>query len=290
MLGKFKFFIAHKKSIFVKLNILYIYFYLKNKKNMKNRGSLKIRLLVGAAIALFALVKYCSNAETNVYTGKKQHISISPKQEIAIGLSSAPQMAQQHGGLYPSDKYQKLVDKVGEKLLKNSIAKESGYPFDFHLLKDERSINAFALPGGQVFITFALFSKLKNEDQLAGVLGHEIGHVIGRHSAARMAKQDLTQGLLSGASVGFDPSTAQGMASIANVINMKYGRGDELESDDLGVKLMVDAGYNPESLIGVMEILKQAAGPNRTPEFQSTHPDPENRIEKIKEAIRKYRK
>ncbi|WP_299118349.1 M48 family metalloprotease [uncultured Tenacibaculum sp.] len=257
---------------------------------MRNRGSLRIRLLIGAGIALFALVKYCSSAEINPYTGKKQHISISPKQEIAIGLSSAPQMAQQHGGLYPSQQYQDLVDKIGKKLVDNSIAKQSGYPFDFHLLKDERTINAFALPGGQIFITFALFSKLKNEDQLAGVLGHEIGHVIGRHSAARMAKQDLTQGILSGAAVGFDPSTAQGMAAIANVINMKYGRSDELESDELGVKLMVDAGYNPESLIGVMEILKAAAGPNRTPEFQSTHPDPENRIEKIKEAIRKYKK
>ena len=253
------------------------------------RGNSKIKLLIGAAIVLFSVVKYCSNSEVNPYTGKTQHISISPQQEIAIGLQSAPSMAQQHGGLYPNEQYQNLVDAVGEKLVNNSIARESGYPFEFHLLKDERTINAFALPGGQCFITFALFSKLKNEDQLAGVIGHEIGHVIGRHSAERMAKQDLTQGLLSGAAVGFDPSTAQGMAGIANVINMKYGRGDELESDDLGVKLMIDAGYNPNELIGVMEILKAAAGPNRTPEFQSTHPDPENRIEKIKEAIRKYK-
>ncbi|SOU87431.1 M48 family metalloprotease [Tenacibaculum dicentrarchi] len=257
---------------------------------MRNRGGAKVKLLIGAAIALFALFKYCSSAEINPYTGKKQHISISPKQEIAIGLSSAPQMAQQHGGLHPNNNAQLLVDKIGKELVDNSIARESGYPFEFHLLRDDRTINAFALPGGQVFITFALFNKLKNKDQLAGVLGHEIGHVIGRHSAARMAKQDLTQGLLSGASVGFDPSTAQGMAGIANVINMKYGRGDELESDEIGVKLMLDAGYNPESLISVMQILKAAAGPNRTPEFQSTHPDPENRIEKIKSAIRKYRK
>jgi predicted Zn-dependent protease len=253
------------------------------------RGNSKIKLLIGAAIVLFSVVKYCSNSEVNPYTGKTQHISISPKQEIAIGLQSAPSMAQQHGGLHPNEKYQNLVDAVGKKLVDNSIARASGYPFEFHLLKDERTINAFALPGGQCFITFALFSKLKNEDQLAGVIGHEIGHVIGRHSAERMAKQDLTQGLLSGASVGFDPSTAQGMAGIANVINMKYGRGDELESDDLGVKLMLDANYNPEELIGVMEILKSAAGPNKTPEFQSTHPDPENRIAKIKEAIKKYK-
>ncbi|TYQ00136.1 peptidase M48-like protein [Tenacibaculum adriaticum] len=260
------------------------------------RSGLNIRLLIGAAIALFAVVKYCASAETNPYTGKKQHISISPKEEIAIGLSSAPSMAQQHGGLHPNAQYQQIVDVIGKKLVDNSIAKKSGYPFEFHLLRDDRTINAFALPGGQVFITFALFSKLVNqegrlnENMLAGVLGHEIGHVIGRHSAARMAKQDLTQGLLSGAAVGFDPSTAQGAAAIANVVNMKYGREDELESDDLGVRLMVKAGYDPRYLINVMEILKAAAGPNRTPEFQSTHPDPENRIEKIKEAIKKYAK
>ena len=77
---------------------------------------------------------------------------------------------------------------------------------------------------------------------------------------------------------------------IGNLINMKYGREDELESDYLGVKFMIDAGYQPEQLIGVMKILKEAAGGQRVPEFQSTHPDPDNRMEKIKEAIRKHRK
>lgn len=105
-----------------------------------------------------------------------------------------------------------------------------------------------------------------------------------------MAKQGLTQGLLSGVAVGFDPNTAEGAATIANMLNMSYSRDDELESDELEVKFMIDAGYNPNELIGVMEILKAAAGPNRTPERMSTHPDPENRIEKIKEAIKKYQK
>ena len=252
------------------------------------RGNNKIRLLIGLAIALFAVIKYCSSAETNPYTGKEQHITISEDQEIAIGLQSAPHMAQQHGGLYNSQQYQDFVDRVGQKLVNNSIAIETGYKYDFHLLADEKTINAFALPGGQVFITYALFSKLENEDQLAGVLGHEIGHVLGRHSVDRMSKQGLTQGILSGVAVGFDPSTAQGAAAIANVINMKYGRDDELESDDLGVRFMINAGYNAEEMIGVMEILKAAAGPNRISERMSTHPDPENRIEKIKEAIKKY--
>jgi len=253
------------------------------------RGGNKLKLLIGAGIILFAVIKYCSSAEVNPYTGEKQHIALSEEEEIAIGLQSAPQMAQQHGGLYPNSEYQAFVDQVGQRLVNNSIARETGYKYDFHLLADAQTINAFALPGGQIFITYALFSKLQNEDQLAGVLGHEIGHVVGRHSAERMAKQGLTQGILSGVAVGVDPNTAQGAAAIAQMLNMKYGREDELQSDDLGVRFMIKSDYEPEEMIGVMEILKKAAGPNRVPERMSTHPDPENRVEMIKQAIEKYR-
>lgn len=255
---------------------------------MKIKGGLKTRLLIGIAIVAFAYLRKCSQQEVNPYTGKTQAVSLSPEQEIAIGLQQAPVMAQQHGGLYPNENAQALVDKVGAKLVNNTVAKKSGYQFDFHLLRDEKTINAFALPGGQVFITHALFSQLKNEDQLAGVLGHEIGHVLGKHSNERITDANFWKLLTMGASVGAD--LGQLANSIGQQTLLKNGRGDELESDELGVKLMIDAGYNPENLIGVMEILKAAAGPNRIPEFQSTHPDPENRIEKIKEAIRKYGK
>ena len=256
---------------------------------MRGRGGLKIRLLIGAGIILFTLFKYYSKRETNEYTGKSQSVDLTVDQEIQLGLQSAPQMAAQHGGLHPDQQAQQLVDNVGAKLVNNSIARQSPYKYEFHLLRDPQTINAFALPGGQIFITYALFSKLENEDQLAGVLGHEIGHVLGRHSAERMAKQGLTQGLISGVMVGGGEGIGQMSAMIANTINMKYGREDELESDELGVLFLIKAGYQPEEMIGVMEILKTAAGPNRAPEFQSTHPDPENRIEMIKEAIQKYR-
>lgn len=255
---------------------------------MKIKGGLKTRLLIGIAIVAFAYLRKCSQQEVNPYTGKTQAVSLSPEQEIAIGLQQAPVMAQQHGGLYPNENAQALVDKVGAKIVNNTVAKKSGYQFDFHLLRDEKTINAFALPGGQVFITHALFSQLKNEDQLAGVLGHEIGHVLGKHSNERITDANFWKLLTMGASVGAD--LGQLANSIGQQTLLKNGRGDELESDELGVKLMIDAGYDPENLIGVMEILKAAAGPNRIPEFQSTHPDPENRIEKIKEAIRKYGK
>ena len=250
------------------------------------RGNFKVRLLIGVAIVAFAFIRRCSQQETNPYTGRTQAISLSPEQEIAIGLQSAPGMTQQHGGLHPNNQYQALVDKVGNKLVNNSIAKNTPYKYDFHLLADDKIINAFALPGGQCFITYALFSKLENQDQLAGVLGHEIGHMLGKHSNERITDSKFWQTHDYGAG-----------AIDMGVIAQQYGQGkllangrdDELESDELGVFFMIKAGYNPEEMIGVMQILKNAAGPNRQPEFQSTHPDPENRIEKIKEAINKYR-
>jgi predicted Zn-dependent protease len=250
------------------------------------RGNFKVRILIFVAIAAFAYLRKCSQEEINPYTGKKQAISLSPQEEIKIGLSSAPGMAQQHGGLHPNTEYQAFVDNVGNKLVNSSIAKDTPYEYEFHLLADPNTINAFALPGGQCFITFALFSKLKNEDQLAGVLGHEIGHVLGRHSNERITNANFWKVLAMGSSAidagGIAQQMGQGQL-------LKNGRGDELESDELGVQFMIDAGYNPEELIGVMEILKDAAGPNRVPEFQSSHPDPENRIEKIKEAIENYK-
>jgi len=249
-------------------------------------NNVKIRLLIGLAIVVFAFLKKCANRETNQYTGRSQTISMTTDEEIALGFQNRDAMAHQYGGLYPDPGAQARVDMIGKKLVDMSMAKESGYRFEFHLLADNRSINAFALPGGQFFITNALYSKL-NDSQLAGVLGHEIGHVLGRHSAERIAESDFWQTVTTGASVGADMGNMVG--SIGQQKLLKNGRNDELESDKLGVELMMYAGYNPEAMIEVMQILKAAAGPNRVPEFQSTHPDPENRIQKIKEVIASYR-
>lgn len=250
------------------------------------RGSWKIRIFIGLAIVAFAYIQRCSNKEENPYTGRVQNIDMSTDQEIAIGLQSAPEVTQQFGGLYPDERLQSFVDQLGHKLVNSSIARETPYKYDFHLLADEQTINAFALPGGQVFVTYALFTQL-NEAQLAGVLGHEIGHVIGRHSAERIADGNFWQTVSMGASVGADAGDI--VAQIGQNTLLTNGREDELESDELGVLLMLQSGYDPNELIKVMEILKAAAGPNSVPEFQSTHPDPENRIEKIKEAIAKYK-
>lgn len=255
-------------------------------------GRFKLFLILGLAMAGYQAFKYFTNTQYNEITGETQRIQWTIEEEVSLGLQSAPQMAQQYGGLHPDQRAQAHLKEVGRKLTTGTIASKAGYPFDFHLLADPNTVNAFALPGGQTFITAALYSKFKNDDQLAGVMGHEIGHVIHRHGAERMASQGFIQGLIQSVMIGTGGS--QSAAQVANMVgsmtSMKYGRDQELESDDFGVRIMMESGYKAENLLGVMDILEESSGGSRVPEMQSTHPSPENRRQKIKESIEKYSK
>lgn len=249
------------------------------------------RLLLGLLIAAISLISYYSLQQQNPITGEKQHIAMDVDQEVALGLQSAPQMAEEMGGLDPDENIQALVQRVGGRVVQGSEAKDTPYQFHFYALADPQTVNAFALPGGPVFITRGLLSRLENEAELAGVLGHEVGHVVGRHTAAAIAKSQLAQGLIGAAGVaGSDDQnggqhSAQMAALVAQMVQLRYGRGAETQADTLGVRLMVEAGYDPRALIDVMRILSEASGPSRQPEFMSTHPDPGNRKEVIQGAI-----
>ncbi len=262
-------------------------------RGMRRRTPLKARLLIAAVLAVVALMSYYSSMDENPITGERQPVGMNEKQEIAMGLQALPQMVNQHGGLYASEQAQQRLDQIGTRLLAaldKKLAKENRqnpYPFEFHLLADDQMINAFALPGGQVFVTHALYRQLTTEGQVAGVVGHEIGHVLARHGAERLAKQKLTEGLSGAVGVaGGDMQSAQMARAIGQMINMKYGRDDELESDRWGVRLMADAGYDPRSMIDVMKVLDRASQGGGQPEFLSTHPKPANRIEYITVVIR----
>ena len=248
------------------------------------------RLLIGAVMVIIALFGYYASREVNPITGKMQSVALSQEQEVVLGLQSAPQMAQEFGGPDPDLTVQSDVEQIGRKLVREmKIA--SPYRFQFTVLRDRQTVNAFALPGGPIFITRALLDRLENEAQLAGVLGHEVGHVIGRHSSEQIAKTQLGQGLVGavGVATSGDQGTSQGAqqlaAFVAQMTLMKYGREHELESDALGVEIMSHAGYDPRALINVMTILAKASGGSRQPEFFSTHPDPGNRQERIQHEI-----
>ena len=246
------------------------------------------RWLIALVIALISLITYFGSTSINPVTGEKQRVALKPEEEIALGVKTAPQMAAQMGGVSADAKARALVQRVGAKLVRDSFAAGSPYRFSFHVLADARTVNAFALPGGPVFITEGLLGRLESEAELAAVLGHEIGHVIGRHSSEQLAKQQLTQGLLGAAVLGTgDYTTAQLGQLVGGLINMRYGREDELESDALGIRIMAEAGYDPRAMLGVMQTLAKASGGSRQPEFFSTQPHPENREARIRAEIAK---
>lgn len=261
--------------------------------NSRRRSNPIPRLIIAAVFALISVITYMTSKADNPVTGESQHIAMTVDQEIALGLQAAPEMAAQYGGLESDPQIQETIDRIGQKIVDQSAASGSPYEFDFHVLDDDQTINAFALPGGQIFITNGLLSELSTEAEAAGVLAHEIGHVVGRHSAEQLAKARLTEGL-GGAAViaAYDPNnpssaqTAQIAMVIGQVVNLKFGREHELESDHLGVCFMNEAGYDPQAMLRVMEVLASASqGQARPPEFFSTHPNPENRMEAIRTAI-----
>jgi beta-barrel assembly-enhancing protease len=259
-------------------------------------GGGKTRWIIGAVIALIGIITYFAKTEINPVTGEKQRIGMTVEQEKALGLDAAPEMAQQMGGIvdWKSDPDAELVARVGHKLVKESDARKSPYGdnFNFYLLNDRNTVNAFALPGGQIFITRALFDRLENEAQLAGVLGHEIGHVVGRHSAAQMAKSQLGAALVTGVAVGASGEDGAGryagaVAAAANqMAQLRYGREDESQGDSLGLRYMAQADYDPSEMLNVMRILKEAAGGGRgQPEWLSSHPLPDTRIADIEQYL-----
>lgn len=250
-----------------------------------------IRVGLGLIIAVFGLISYCTNVTENPITGEQQRVQLSPRQEIILGVEARDDLAAEYGGLYPNRALQAYLDRVGTEVVRESVASESPYPFEFHLLDDPNTVNAFALPGGQIFITTGLLQRLETEAQLAGVLAHEVGHVIARHGAEHLARQQLGAALVNAVGVAASETPEQGRqaAVLAQAINqligLRYGREDELESDRLGFQFMTNAGYNPQGIVELMQILNAAASGQNPPEFLSTHPNPNNRVERLQELI-----
>lgn len=261
-------------------------------------GGLKGRIIIALIIAAIGFITYLSHVQENPITHERQHIAMTPDQEIRLGLQSAPVMAQKMGGELPANDPREIeVQKIGQYIVSRTEANNSPWKFKFHLLADTKTINAFALPGGQVFITMGLYDKLQTEAQLAGVLSHEMGHVIERHSAQQMAKSQLGDMLVVAVATGasHDQTNPQGFfnpALIASVVNqmiqLRYSRHDESEADQWGLKLMEKVGYNPRAMIQVMEILKEAAGHGKSLEIFQTHPNPDLRIEQIKAYLKEH--
>jgi len=254
-------------------------------------GKLLFRLILGLLFVGFGLLNYWLNVSPNPVTGEQQRVALSPEEEVILGRQGQQEVVSQSGGLHPDSALQRYIDQIGQRVVQESQASESPYPFEFHVLNNPDLINAFALPGGQIFITTGLLNELDSEAQLAGVLGHEVGHVVARHGAEHLARRQLGAILVNaiGVAASDDLQTGRQAAAIAQAINqlvnLRYGREDELESDRLGLQFMTAADYNPQGLVELMQIFEAAQSAGRPPEFLSTHPNPENRVVRLQEII-----
>jgi len=243
--------------------------------------------LLGAAFLLPACV-------TNPATGRTQFNVLSREEEIALGTEASNELIPQYGGAYPDQSVQSYVDEVGARLVEHVEVEYADLPWEFTLL-DSDVINAFALPGGKVFITRGLAAHFENEAQLAGVLGHEIGHVTAEHIDKRVANQTLVAAGVGITAVIVGESTdEQWLRAAVPVVAgtagqgflLKFGRDEESESDRLGIRYMTRAGYNPRGQLGVMQVLAAASqGASRPPEFWSTHPYPQTRVDRIRRLL-----
>jgi predicted Zn-dependent protease len=250
-----------------------------SRATRRMRRRLGVGLLALTTLAGPVALTSCA---VNPATGARQFSLFSEAQEIEMGREYDPQIVAQMG-LYPDEALQRYIQELGTRLAAQS--ERPNLPWTFRVL-DDPVVNAFALPGGYIYITRGILAHLGSEAELAGVLGHEIGHVTARHSVGRMSTQQLAQlGLAIGAALRPDLEGLAGVAGVGlQVAFLKYGRDDERQADDLGVRYMLRGNYDPREMPQVFDMLDrvtQDAGGGGTPEWLSTHPNPGNRRERI---------
>jgi predicted Zn-dependent protease len=236
-----------------------------------------------AALALGLFVPACS---TNPATGRSQLNLIPESQEIALGREADADIVASMG-VYPDDALQAYVEGLGRVLASRS--ERPSLPWTFRVL-DDPIVNAFALPGGHVYVTRGILAHLDSEAELVGVLGHEIGHVTARHGVNQLSKQQL-----AGLGLGLGAAVSPGMERFSQLAStglgllfLKYSRDDERQADELGLRYALRGGWDPREIpevFAVLERVSQAEGGGRAPTWLATHPDPGQRREWMRAQV-----
>ncbi len=241
---------------------------------------------LGAAAAALAVATLVAGCSVNPATGQRQLNLIGEAGEISMGRE-ADQEISTSMGLYDAPGMQEYVQGLGTELAATS--ERPDLPWTFRVL-DDPIVNAFALPGGFIYVTRGILSHMENEAELVSVLGHEIGHVTAQHGVNRMSKAQLL-----GLGVGIGMIASPEFAQFGDLVQtgfgllfLKFSRDDERQADDLGLRYMVRGGYDARQMPGVFAMLRsvsEAAGAGRVPGWLATHPDPEAREDRIRDAL-----
>ena len=248
------------------------------------RTALRLPGWLPVSAALLALVAACA---TNPVTGRRELSLMSEAQEISIAQESDPQIKEEMG-VYNDPELQAYVTEIGQRMAK--ISERPQLPWRFTVV-DVAAVNAFAVPGGGIYITRGILPFLDSEAELAGVIGHEIGHVTARHSAQQYTRQVTGQaGLLA---LGIFVPAARPFGELSGqalgVLFLKYGRDDEIQADQLGARYESTVGWDPAAVpafLSTLGRLDEAAGDRRgVPNWLSTHPDPLARVKDIQPTV-----
>lgn len=268
-----------------------------------------VRWWVILLFGVYAAGSWLSSQKTDPYTGGKAHYGATPEEEAQLGLQAYQQVLSEEHPLDASDPASQQIDAIAKRLearapdVEADLAAEHGQPspnlaksFDWSVtvLQSDQA-NAFCLPGGKMAVYTGLIPVAQNQDAMAIVMGHEIAHALLRHGSQRMAQQKLVQmgQMATGIAVGnMDPQQQRMVMSALGAgaqygLILPYGRGHETQADEVGLMLAAAACYDPRQAIPLWQRMAQLNGGQRPPEFASTHPDPDNRIEHLQEMMPK---
>jgi len=241
-----------------------------------------MRITYGMRVVGAAVIAGCA---VNPATGRRELSLVSESQEIQMGQEGARDVRASMT-VYPDSEVQQYVRGLGLALAATSERPQ--LPWSFTVLEDP-VVNAFALPGGPIFVTSGILGHMTSEAELVSVLGHEIGHVTARHSASQISKAQLaTLGLGVGAILTPDLAPLHQIAGAGlGILFLKFSRDDESQADELGFRYMTRGGWDPRGAVEMFKILDRVSGgaAGRVPEWQSTHPDPENRVQKAEARV-----
>lgn len=263
------------------------------------RRGINPRLLILVLFAGYAAYYYFSNRTVDPYTGEKVMIdkNLSAEQESAMGLQAYQEILSQERPVDPNSQIAQQIRAIAQRLIARvdeveaDLAAEKGlqpqnfagkFEWQVNVIQSDQA-NAFALPGGKMAVYTGLVPVAQNQDGMAVVMGHEIAHALMRHGAQRMARGKLEQiGQMAGAASGMDAGTLQTVMSAYGVTSaLPYARGHESQADEVGLMLAAAACFNPAEAMPLWQRMAQMSGGQKAPEFASTHPSPESRIQHL---------
>lgn len=228
---------------------------------------MKRGLVVFGVILAGLVVLILAMSQKNPYLGQVLPHRMSPEDESALGTRLAPRMSEELGGLDLDDEAQGMVTAAGDRIAGAATASGSTYRFQFHVLADTAVAEAYALPGGSIFITRGLLERLENEAQLAGVLAHQVSHVIARHAAKHFTRSDASD------------------AGVEKMLALAYNAREETEADTMSVRFLGNAGYDPRALLDLLRVAEEATRLGGGTGFSLRHPFPEDRRKLLNETI-----